>query len=478
MDFSLTMSAAPHRLWYIDGDVVKVRVSLTCVPGAASGTQMEMAPLQRVPRHNYFSVDSTEAESRETDVRVRPLEVELLGLVELDTSVVKPINWPAAVSEEEIAVSPRPGRSRSAVIYTLYRTGKKTLQEDMHLKRYECAALEFVFRLPEGCPPTFKGRGTDYRHDITISATWYPVRSSASAKAAKPHICKVKVPLVVFNSVAAVAQLPLLSLFPLPPNSALVAEDFHFQASPLAAVPTPWLAAPLMDVMHPQQAQLRTSLTVRHDAKATMQSSLAAQRQPLSLMIPCGGVNVLQVHLHSSCVPLGEYLQGSLTVLQTRQRSCDSAAGPGAQRKQDTEAPVPVSVTATLELLECVTPECALATSDASVTDAKEHGMENFVCTHRRVIDHAEFCVLDTPCVPFEFSLPVGLVPASTITDITSFLWQLRVVVMVVPRKTLARTAAPGVGQLGPLLAPVAGVFPLLVMPPSVPFKVRQGAAC
>ncbi|GET92470.1 hypothetical protein, conserved [Leishmania tarentolae] len=476
MNFSLTVSAAPHRLWYIDGDVVKVRVSVTCVPEVAVETGKEMAPLQRVPKHNYFSVDTSEAESCETDVHVSTLEVELAGLVEIDTSVMKPINWPVPMTEKVCEAGPRSGRGRSTMVYTLYRTGKKTVQEDMHLKCYECIALEFVFRLPEGCPPTFKGRGADYRHDITISATWCTVRTSASAKATKPHICRVNVPLLVFNSVATVAQLPLLSIFPLPPNSALVMEDFHFQASPLPAVPTPWMAAPLVDGMHPQEAQLRTSLTVRHDAKATMQSSLAAQRQPLLFMIPCEGVDVLQVHLYSSCAPLGEYLQGSFTVLQTGQRPCDSTAHLGAQRKREMKALVPVSVTASLELLEFVTAEYALVTNDASITDTRQHGMESFVCSHRRVIDHAEFCLLDTPCVPFEFSLPVGMVPASTITDITSFVWQLRVEVMVVPRKVLAQTAAPGVNQLGPLLAPVAGIFPLLVMPPSVPFKVRQGA--
>ncbi|CAM38708.1 conserved hypothetical protein [Leishmania braziliensis MHOM/BR/75/M2904] len=477
MDFSLTMSAAPHRLWYIAGDMVKVRLSLTCVPEVAPDTQTKMAPLKGAPNNNHFSVDSSAAESHETDVRVGSLRVELVGLVELDTSVMKPINWPAAVSEKERPGSSHLGSSRSKMVYTLYSTGKQMLREDMQLKRYECAALEFVFRLPEGSPPTFKGRGADYRHDITIFATWYTVRSSSTAKATLPHLCKAKVPLTVFNSISTVAQLPLMSLFPLPPDSALVAENFHFQVAPLDTVPTPWRAAPLADVMLPQEAQLRTSLTVRYSAKARMQSSLATQRQPLSLMVPCLGVNILQVDLHSSCVSLGGYLQGSFTVLGTSQGPSNTTAGPGTHRQQDVETPVPVSVSASLELLEYVTPESALVIDNTSMTDTREGGMENFACTYRRVIDHAQFCVVDTPYVPFEFPLPVGLVPASSITDITSFLWQLRVVVMVVSRKTLAQTATPGVSQLGPLLSPVAGIFPLLVMPPSVPSKVRQGAA-
>ncbi|KAG5493375.1 hypothetical protein GH5_02121 [Leishmania sp. Ghana 2012 LV757] len=475
MDCSLAVSAAPHRLWYIAGDVVKVRLSLTCVPKVEPTQRKGVAPLKRVSKHNYFSVDASEVQPQETDVRVAPLEVELAGVVEVDPNVMKPISWPAAVSENETPGSSRPDASRSKKVYTLYSTGKKMLREDVHLKRYECTAHEFVFRLPEGCPPTFKGRGADYRHDITIYATWYKVRTNSAARATIPHIRKVRVPLTVFNSVATLAQLPLMSLFPLPPNAALVAEGFHFQAAPLASVPTPLTAAPLMDVMFPQEAQLRTSLTVRHDAKTTMQTSLASQRQPLSLMLPCKDVNVLQVRLDSSCVPIGDFLQGSFTVLDTSRAPSGTFANPRTQSSEDADTPVPVSVSVSLELLECVTPEWALTTDDASVTVTRQQGMENFICTHLRVVDRAQFCVLDTPCMPFEFSLPVGLVPASSITDITSFLWQLRVTMIAVPRKALAQASSKGVDRLGPLLEPVAAVFPLIVTPPSVPSKTRQG---
>ncbi|KAG5468450.1 hypothetical protein LSCM1_02430 [Leishmania martiniquensis] len=476
MDFSLNVSAAPHRLWYIAGDVVKMRLSLTCVPEVTLSKRKQLAPLKGASTHNYFSIDSSEMEAQETDVRVAPVEAELVGFVEVDTSVMRPVSWPAAVSEQGPPGLSRADSSRSKVVYRLYSTGKKLLREEVHLRRYECTALEFTLRLPEGCPPTFKGRGADYRHDVTISAAWYAVRSSSTAKAPIPHISKVRVPLIVFNSVATTAQLPLMSLFPLLPHSTLVAEGFHFQAAPLASVPTPSMAAPLTDVMLPHEAQMRTSLTVRHDAKARSQSSLATRRQPLSFIMPCKGVDLLQVHLHSCCVSLGDYLQGAFNLLETSPGPDSTTANQRMQRSQDAEAPVPVSVTISLELLECVTPEWALTVDDANVMETKQQGMENFVCTHRRVIDCAQLCVLDTPCVPFEFSLPVGLVPASTITDMTSFLWQLRVVMMAVPRRALAQASSPGVDWLGPLLEPVAAVFPLVVTPPSVPSKTRQGA--
>ncbi|KAK7197087.1 hypothetical protein NESM_000653600 [Novymonas esmeraldas] len=477
MDFSLTMSAAAHRRWYIAGDLVKVRLSLTCVPEAARDAQKELAPLRSVPRHNHFSVDSSEAESHETDLRVRVLDVELVGLVDLDASVMKPISWPEAATEKRATASGRSSGGRSRVMYTLYRTGKRVLREDVYLRRYECTSLEFVFRLPEGSPPTFKGRGAEYRHDVSIAATWSAVRTPASARAAAPRVTKVKVPLAVFNCLASVAQLPLRSLFPLPPDAALVAEDFHFQAITLASAPAPSIGAPLSDVMKAQEAQLRTSLTVRRDAKATTQTSLAAQRQPLSLVVPCGGVEVLQVHLRSSCAAVGDSVQGSFTVLETADEHLSTTgAGARVQHKRDMDVPVPVSVTVSVELLECVTPEWALTMDDASVADTKAQGMENFVCVCKRVIDRAQFCLLDTPCVPFEFTLPAGLVPASTITDVTSFLWQLRVVLIAVPRRAAVSTVAPGVDRLGPLLEPVTAVFPLLIVPPPVPSKVRQGA--
>lgn len=476
MDFSLVMSAAPHRVWYIAGDIVKVRLSLTCVPEVGGEKQKEVAPLRGVPKHNHFAVESSEADTRETDLRVGPLQAEMYGVIELNTSVMKPVHWPAAAADAK----PSPNRhtaGRTKQLYALYRTGKQVLREELVLKRYECVAFEFVFRLPEGAPPTFRGKGADFRHDIAIAASWCAARTSATARAAVPRLCKVKVPLIVFNSVASVAQLPLMSLFPLPRDAALVAEQFHFEVLPLAPVPVPSAAAPLADVTHAHDSQLRTSLTVRHGAKAAMQSSLAAQKQPLSLTMPCEGVAVLQVQIQSSCVAVGDYLQGSFTVLDASAGPRESGAAARAQWKRDMEAPVAVSVTVSLELLECVTPEWALTMDAASVADTKAQGMENFVCTNKRVIDHARFSLLDTPHVPFEFSLPWGLVPASTITDIASFLWQLRVVVVAVRRSSLAQTASPGTDRLGPLLEPVAGVFPLLVVPPSMPARVRQGAA-
>ncbi|KPA82524.1 hypothetical protein ABB37_03571 [Leptomonas pyrrhocoris] len=472
MESRLILNAAAHRLWYVDGDVVKVRVSLSCVPEGVTGAKRDVVPLQAIPTQNYFSVDTAESEPREMDVRVQTLTAELVGRVELDASVMKVISWPGATSSSQPTPSRRPGSANSKVLYVLYSTGKKPLLDDVGMRRYQCTALEFLFRLPEGCPPTCSGKGADYRHVVTIAASWQNARAG-SAKGSLPHTCKVRIPLLVFSSVASIAQLPLMSLFPLPRDSTLVKEDFHFQVMPLPAVPTPSVAAPLQDVIFPQDGQLRTSLTVRRLAKNNMQNTLAAQRQPLKLLMPCNGVNILQVHLHSSCVALGGFLNGSFIV-------CDGGAannGVRANRKRDMEAPVPVNVTASLELLECVTPEWALTTDEDSMRDTKAQGIDNFVCLHKRVIDHAHFTVVDTPSVPFEFSLPIGLVPATTITDVTTFLWQLRVVVTTVARKSLAKMASPGVDRLGPLLEPVAGVFPLLIAPPAMPTRGRQGAA-
>lgn len=470
MESLLCMNVAAHRLWYIDGDIVKVRVTLSCVPEAVAEAKRDIVPLQPITRRNFFSVDTSEAEMREMDLRVQTLTAELTGRVEIDASVMKTMAWPGAMGTSRPSPSARHSTAKSKLLYTLYSTGKMTLQEDVCMHRHQCTALEFVFRLPDGCPPSFSGRGAEYTHVVKVTATWLNARAGL-ANAVVPRICKMCLPLVVFNSAASIAQLPLMSLFPLPSDAMLVKERFQFQVVSLPSVPTPSVAAPLDDVIFPQDSQLRTSLTVRRAAKATLENALAGQRQPLSLLVPCNGVNILMVQLWSSCVALGSFLHGSLTVCDTGTDSAERGSG-----KKDMEVPVPVRVTASLELLECVTPEWALTTDEDSMRDTKAQGIENFVCLHKRVIDHADFIVLDTPSVPFAFSLPIGLVPATTVTDITTLLWQLRVVVTAVARKSLAKTSLPGVETLGPLLEPVSGVFPLLIVPPVMPAKGRQGA--
>ncbi|KPI88231.1 hypothetical protein ABL78_2655 [Leptomonas seymouri] len=471
MESLLNLNAAAHRLWYTDGDLVKVRVTLSCVPGGPTDTKGDVVPLPAISTQNFFFADACIAESREMDLRVQSLTAELTGLMELDTSLIKAISWPGTTSSSQRTSSGQQRSAHSKKLYTLYSSGKKILQEDVGMRRYLFTALEFVVRLPEGCPPTFSGKGADYQHVITITANWQNARTSP-AKVAVPRVCKVCVPLLVFNGSASITQLPLMSLFPLPPSAALVKDDFHFQVVQLPSVPNPSVAAPLQEVIFPQESQLRTSLTVRRSAKINMQNTSAAQRIPLSLLVPCNGVNILQIRLRSSCVALGSFLNGSFTV-------CDANAAADGELgtdKRDMEAPVPVNATASLELLECVTPEWALATEEDSMSCTKAQGIESLVCLHKRIIDHAHFTVLDTPSVSFEFSLPIGLVPATTVTDVTTFLWQLRVVVTAVARKSLSKTASPGVKTLGPLLEPAVGVFPLLIVPPATPARGRQGA--
>lgn len=480
MEFQLNLTACTHHQWYLPGDVVKVRATFSCTPKVrqydsggivARGTEDYLVPLPPLFSGNYFSLDHLEENAEEVDIVIEKILAEACGSVTISLDSIKAIDWPAPAPPKTTDRTPHQQRTH----YQIYRSPKWPISEPLSLRRHQCVAVDFSFRLPEGCPPSHDGYTIRFQHLVQLSASWCTTRGTRQLRSPK---VKLQLPILVYNSMACLTMLPLLSLFPLAITTAAAGAgySFDFECHTLAPVPSPVHAAPIQDAMDPAASQLRTSLTVRQDAIAAWQERLAKSSDPLTFTVPYGSDDgdLVCIVLQSSTLAIGDVLRGTCTVpLWEDKRVTKNRRDANQNRRERSPSmqPTPVKMIASLEVLECVTPEWVVSSADTTPVE----GVDNLVCVSKREVSVAEFVLLDTLSTPFIFAIPSKGFPTSMMTDITCIVWQLRLSFTTMLKKALSASRNSGRAELAPVLKPVELILPLSVVPPQIPCKPRFG---